>query len=95
MALSLACKSLPGTLRCGASKALRARGSPPSHSILLDLDPSQMVQGIQRGLGRGPWSWRRSGCVYTPEWPRMAGRYPLNPSRNHAGTHPSANMPTT
>jgi hypothetical protein len=46
MALSLACKSLPGTLRCGASKALRARGSPPSHSILLDLDPSQMVQGL-------------------------------------------------
>src|SRR5918992_1188261 len=23
--------------RCGASMALRARGSPPSHSILLDL----------------------------------------------------------
>src|SRR5262249_15168278 len=32
--------------RCGASKALRARGSPPSHSILLDLNSSQMVQGI-------------------------------------------------
>src|SRR6516225_638032 len=31
--------------RCGASKALRARGSPPSHSILLDLNSSQMVQG--------------------------------------------------
>src|SRR6516165_6441298 len=37
--------------RCGASKALRARGSPPSHSILLDLNSSQMVQGI---LFRGP-----------------------------------------
>src|SRR5262249_49607511 len=33
--------------RCGASKALRARGSPPSHSILLDLNSSQMVQGIR------------------------------------------------
>src|SRR5215510_9444653 len=32
--------------RCGASKALRARGSPPSHSILLDLNSSQMVQGV-------------------------------------------------
>src|SRR5262245_7347344 len=40
--------------RCGTSKALRARGSPPSHSILLDLNSSQMVQGIQRGLGTGP-----------------------------------------
>src|SRR5215831_456530 len=40
--------------RCGASKALRARGSPPSHSILLDLNSSQMVQGIQRGWGTGP-----------------------------------------
>src|SRR5215471_18202514 len=40
--------------RCGASKALRARGSPPSHSILLDLNSSQMVQGIHRGLGAGP-----------------------------------------
>src|SRR5215510_3729915 len=38
--------------RCGASKALRARGSPPSHSILLDLNSSQMVQGIQRGFRR-------------------------------------------
>src|SRR5262247_3723411 len=38
--------------RCGASKALRARGSPPSHSILLDLNSSQMVQGIQRGPPR-------------------------------------------
>src|SRR4029453_9459925 len=33
--------------RCGASKALRPRGSPPSHSIVLDLDSSQMVQGIR------------------------------------------------
>src|SRR5262245_4923812 len=36
--------------RCGASKALRARGSPPSHSILLDLNSSQMVQGIRMNL---------------------------------------------
>src|SRR5262245_20006808 len=36
--------------RCGASKALRARGSPPSHSILLDLNSSQMVQGIPYGV---------------------------------------------
>src|SRR5215510_2974283 len=52
--------------RCGASKALRARGSPPSHSILLDLNSSQMVQASQRGLGIGPWAWRRGGCTQCP-----------------------------
>src|SRR5262249_3260908 len=36
--------------RCGASKALRARGSPSSNSILLDLASSQMVQGILMAL---------------------------------------------
>src|SRR4029453_8695583 len=38
--------------RCGASKALRARGSPPSHSILLDLNSSQMVQGVHHFRGQ-------------------------------------------
>jgi hypothetical protein len=70
MALSLACKSLPGTLRCGASKALRARGSPPSHSILLDLDPSQMVQGIS-----GPHGTRLQG-----EWSRVE-RFSVKPGK--------------
>src|SRR5262244_1693241 len=51
--------------RCGASKALRARGSP-SHSILLDLNSSQMVQGIQRGLGAGPCARLRGGCTHCP-----------------------------
>src|SRR5215471_18205110 len=52
--------------RCGASKALRARGSPPSHSILLDLNSSQTVQGIQRGLGLGPFAWRRGAWTQCP-----------------------------
>src|SRR5262245_54990566 len=51
---------------CGASKALRARGSPSSNSILLDLASAQMVQGIQRGLGTGPLAWRRAGCAQQP-----------------------------
>src|SRR4029453_13980935 len=66
--------------RCGASKALRARGSPPSHSILLDLAPSQMAQGIQHGVGTGPMSWRRSECTQEPTWLSSALLYPLNPS---------------
>ena len=43
--------------RCGASRALRASGSPPSHSILLDLNSSQMVQGIhhQCPICHHPW----------------------------------------
>ena len=28
--------------------------------------------GIQRGLGLGPLSWRRSGCIQWPKWLRMA-----------------------
>src|SRR4030095_16081560 len=65
--------------RCGASRALRASGSPPPHSILLDLNSSQMVQGIHRGFGLGPLSRRRSGCIHWPKWLRMAVLYSLNP----------------
>src|SRR4029450_4468803 len=72
--------------RCGASKALRARGSPPSHSILLDLDSSQMVQGIQRGLGMGPLSWRRAGCIQEPKWVSNAVAESLRPSVTNSGT---------
>src|SRR5215467_29217 len=61
--------------RCGASKALRARGSPPSHSILLDLNSSQMVQGIQRGEGNGPGAWRRGTWTQRPQWVTIAVRY--------------------
>jgi len=77
--------------RCGASKALRARGSPPSHSILLDLNSSQMVQGIHRGVGSGPVSWRRSGCIQEPQGVRRAVRYAVKPSVQNSGTQPGAN----
>src|SRR5215470_16922084 len=81
--------------RCGASKALRARGSPPSHSILLDLNSSQMVQGIQRGLGRGPLSRRRAGCLQEPKWVRNAVLYSFRPSVKHNGIQCGANTWTT
>src|SRR5262244_1549253 len=74
--------------RCGASKALRARGSPPSHSILLDLNSSQMVQGIQRGLGIGPWAWRRDGCTQKPTCVSSAVAYSVKPSVRKRGTQP-------
>src|SRR5262244_1156670 len=74
--------------RCRASKALRARGSPSSHSILLDLDSSQMVQGIQRGLGRGPVAWRRAGCTHWPSCVSSAVAYSVKPSVRKRGTQP-------
>src|SRR5215470_5075502 len=81
--------------RCGASKALRARGSPPSHSILLDLNSSQMVQGIQRGLGTGPVAWRRSGCTQVPKWLSSAVLYSFNPLVRNSGMQPGARTCTT
>src|SRR4051812_3150002 len=58
--------------RCGASKALRARGSPSANSILLDLDSSQMVQGIPEGAECG----------------QQGGQEDVNPSIRFALDHP-------
>src|SRR6516162_5839851 len=81
--------------RCGASKALRARGSPPSHSILLDLNSSQMVQGIQRGLGTGPVACRRGHCTHWPSCVSKAVMYSLKPSVRNSGTQSGASIWTT
>src|SRR6516225_9233041 len=74
--------------RCGASKALRARGSPPSHSILLDLNSSQMVQGNQAG-GPGVRTARGDPVFWHTGPPLADSRTAVSPGYYGHGSSPS------
>src|SRR6266851_8358947 len=81
--------SVPHTTRCRTRTRRRRR------TVLTTCAYSSVGSGIQRGLGRGPVAWRRSGWTHWPSCVSSAVVYSLKPSVRKSGTQPGASTWTT
>src|SRR5712691_13408245 len=71
---------VPNTTRCCTSTRRRRR------TVLTTCAASRWGHGNQRGVGGGPWAWRRAGGPPWPSWGSKAVRYALHPSVRNRGT---------